>query len=198
MSTASTASTVSTVKEDRVISLGSKYTLAGILENYNTTNPVNIEKTVSITEDDSFKLIDKVANTIKFKEINGDQSNSFEEGKDDKEIKLDDDGSYVGKGKTTIYQRKIDLENPENSTERWVETSTGKVSDGETEQVPNPQGFKNLNESEEPMNFSDTNPNAEIGNTKSDHLDTEDKSKEKPTNTKSILKDLINNVPTKK
>ena len=193
---------MSTIKEDRVISLGSKYTLASILENYNNENPVNIEKTISITEDDSFKLIDKVASTIKFKEINGDRSNSFEEGKDDNEVKLDEDGNYVGKGKTTIYERKIDLKNPENSKERWVETSTGKVSDGETEQVPNHQGFQNLNENEA-MDFSDNNPNAEIGNTKSDDLDIKGKEEpkvernEKP-NTKSVLKDLINKVPTKK
>ena len=53
------------------------------------------------------------------------------------------------------------------------------------------------------MDFSDNNPNAEIGNTKSDDLDTKGKEEpkvernEKP-NTKSVLKDLINKVPTKK
>ena len=98
---------------------------------------------------DSNKMIDDEAAKVKFKNIDGDQDNSFNEGKDDDTIidKLDDNGNYVGKGKTTIYDKKIDLEDESKSKQRWVETSTGKVSDGETEEVPNPQGIDNLNES---------------------------------------------------
>lgn len=139
---------------NRTTSLGSKYALAGILENYNTANPIDLKNKIPLTEDDSNKLIDKLSSAIKFKEINSDNNHPekvVSGGSDDKTIELDEEGNYTGKGKTTIYNRNIDLENPENSTERWVETSTGKVSDGETEQVPNPQGFDNLNESEEPL-----------------------------------------------
>ena len=102
-----------------------------------------------LLESDSNKMIDDEASKIKFKNIDGDQDNSFEEGKDDDTIydKLDDNGNYHGKGKTTIYDKKIDLEDESKSKQRWVETATGKVSDGETEEVPNPQGVDNLNES---------------------------------------------------
>lgn len=127
------------------INLASKYVLAQLIENENINNPVSIN--ISLTESDSNALIDKLASAIKFKEINGDQDNSFNEGSEDKNIEPDENGNYVGKGKTTIYDRDINLTNPEKSTERWVETPTGKVSDGDTEQVPNPQGTENFNES---------------------------------------------------
>lgn len=131
----------------KVIQLASKFALADILENYNISNPVDIAGSILINEDDSNSMIDKLASAVKFKDLNGDQDNSFEEGSEDKEIKLDDNGGYIGKGKTTVYDRDIDLENNDNSKERWVETPTGKVSDGDTEQVPNAQETENFNES---------------------------------------------------
>lgn len=147
---------INTIPNERVTPLASKYALASILENYNNDNPVDIGSKILLNENDSSTLIDKLASSVKFKEINGDQNNSFDEGSDDKKIEPDENGNYVGKGKTTIFDRDINLTDPEKSTERWVETPTGKVSDGETEQVPNLQGFDNLNENEASLGLKTT------------------------------------------
>lgn len=121
--------------------------LGSILEHFNKIDPVKLPGTIILTEADSNQMRDKLAAAIKFKNIDGDQDNSFYEGSDDKEIKLDDNGTYYGKGKTTIFNKDVDLKDPSKSTEQWMETPTGKVSDAKTEQVPNPQGVENLNES---------------------------------------------------
>ena len=175
-------------------------------------NMVSVLKTnmFPITENsnDSNDSIEEAASKAKFPkvdDIDGDKDNSFKEGSDDDSIidKLDDNGNYVGKGKTTIYDKEIDLKNPENSTERWVETPTGKASDGETEQVPNPQGLTNLNEAE--MDIKDISPIGEEpseeelkkhGMTRKD-LDSKpkvniDEYKNPKTNTSSVIRNLIN------
>ena len=154
------------LKQDnvKIISLAAPRAIASIIESMGA--PV-ISSQISITESDANAMIDNLAKAVKFKNIDGDQDNSFYEGSDDKEIKLDDNGNYVGKGKTTIFNKDVDLKDPEKSTEQWMETPTGKVSDAVTEEVPNPQGFNNLNENEA-MDFSDDNANASIGETQSD------------------------------
>ena len=170
---------MSTIRQTVNLDMAKHNTLSGILENSRPAKITSINESLDLTSivhgvrglilesKDSNSMIDQEAAKIKFKEIDGDQDNSFNEGSDDDSIsdKLDDNGQYVGKGKTTIYDKKIDLEDESKSTQRWVETSTGKVSDGETEQVPNPQGVDNLNENDqisenEAMDFSDNNPHA--------------------------------------
>lgn len=187
----------------RTTSMAQHFALGDLLEQVQLTRPLEgvISSKIELTESDSNSLIDSAAKAIKFKEIDGDQDNSFEEGKDE-DTKLDENGNFVGKGKTTIFDRKIDLENPENSEERWVETSTGKVSDGETEQVPTLQGEKtatlNENDGNLPMDFSDNNPDATIGETKSDDLDPKHKApniedaKKTKVNPQEALKNLLN------
>ena len=192
----------------RTTSMAQHFALGNLLEQVQLARPLEgvISSKIALTESDSNSLIDSAAKAIKFKEIDGDRDNSFEEGKDE-DIKLDENGNFVGKGKTTVFDRKIDLENPENSEERWVETATGKVSDGETEQVPTFQGEKvaTLNESgNEPMDFSDDNSDATIGETKSDDLDPKHKgpdiedSKKSKVNPQGALKSLLGKIPTKK
>ena len=192
----------------RTTSMAQHFALGNLLEQVQLARPLEgvISSKIALTESDSNSLIDSAAKAIKFKEIDGDRDNSFEEGKDE-DIKLDENGNFVGKGKTTVFDRKIDLENPENSEERWVETATGKVSDGETEQVPTLQGEKvaTLNESgNEPMDFSDDNSDATIGETKSDDLDPKHKgpdiedSKKSKVNPQGALKSLLGKIPTKK
>lgn len=187
----------------RTTSMAQHFALGDLLEQVQLTRPLEgvISSKIELTESDSNSLIDSAAKAIKFKEIDGDRDNSFEEGKDE-DIKLDENGNFVGKGKTTVFDRKIDLENPENSEERWVETSTGKVSDGETEQVPTLQGEKtatlNENDGNLPMDFSDDNPDATIGETKSDDLDPKHKApdiedaKKTKVNPQEALKNLLN------
>lgn len=191
--------------------MGKHYALYGILEQMQIAKPIEgvISSKISLTEADSYALIDSAAKAIKFKEIDGDQDNSFDEGKDE-DPKLDENGNFVGKGKTTIFDRKVDLKDPENSTERWIETSTGKVSDGETEQVPTLQGEKtatiNENDGMEPMDFSDDNKDATIGETKSDDLDPKHKAPDaedqKTTKVKTTaqgaIKNLFTKIPAKK
>lgn len=192
----------------RTTTMAQHFALGDLLEQVQLSRPLEgvISSKISLTEADSNSLIDSAAKAIKFKEIDGDRDNSFEEGKDE-DIKLDENGNFVGKGKTTVFDRKIDLKDPENSTERWVETATGKVSDGETEQVPTLQGEKvaTLNESgNEPMDFSDDNSDATIGETKSDDLDPKHKgpdiedSKKTKVNPQGALKSLLGKIPTKK
>lgn len=192
----------------RTTSMAQHFALGNLLEQVQLARPLEgvISSKIALTESDSNSLIDSAAKAIKFKEIDGDRDNSFEEGKDE-DIKLDENGNFVGKGKTTVFDRKIDLENPENSEERWVETATGKVSDGETEQVPTLQGEKvaTLNESgNEPMDFSDDNSDATIGETKSDDLDPKHKApdiedaKKTKVNPQGALKSLLGKIPTKK
>ena len=161
----------------RTTNMAQHFTLSNLLEQVEIDRPLHgvISEKITLTESDSNTLIDTAAKAIKFKEIDGDQDNSYYEGEDE-DIKLDENGNFVGKGKTTIFDKDINLKEPEKSTERWVETSTGKVSDGETEQVPTLQGEKvaTLNESgNEPMDFSD--PNATMGETQSDDLDPKHK-----------------------
>lgn len=192
----------------RTTSMAQHFALGDLLEQVQLTRPLEgvISSKIELTESDSYSLIDSAAKAIKFKEIDGDRDNSFEEGKDE-DIKLDENGNFVGKGKTTIFDRKIDLDNPENSEERWVETSTGKVSDGETEQVPTLQGEKtatlNENDGNLPMDFSDDNPDATIGETKSDDLDPKHKApdiedaKKTKVNPQEALKNLLNKNPKK-
>lgn len=187
----------------RTTSMAQHFTLGALLEQAQVERPIEgvISSKIMLTEADSNSLIDSAAKAIKFKEINGDQNNSFEEGKDE-DIKLDENGNFVGKGKTTIFNKNVDLEHPEDSTERWVETSTGKVSDGETEQVPTMQGEKtatlNENDGNLPMDFSDDNPDATIGETKSDDLDPKHKApdiedvKKTKINPQEALKNLLN------
>ena len=192
----------------RTTSMAQHFALGNLLEQVQLTRPLEgvISSKIALTESDSNSLIDSAAKAIKFKEIDGDRDNSFEEGKDE-DPKLDENGNFVGKGKTTVFDRKIDLKDPENSTERWVETATGKVSDGETEQVPTLQGEKTatLNESgNEPMDFSDDNSDATIGETKSDDLDPKHKgpdiedAKKTKVNPQGALKSLLCKIPTKK
>ena len=154
---------MSTLQNTKVINMASPRALASILENIQL-NP--IQNRIGITESDSNSMIDKLASAIKFKAPDGDIDNSFDEGSDDENIKLDDNGNYVGKGKTTIFHKDIDLKEPSKTTEQWMETSTGKVSDAKTEEVPTMQGEKSatINENEA-MDFSDHNPHATIGNT---------------------------------
>lgn len=187
----------------RTTSMAQHFTLGALLEQAQVERPIEgvISSKIMLTEADSNSLIDSAAKAIKFKEINGDQDNSFNEGKDE-DIKLDENGNFVGKGKTTIFNKNVDLEHPEDSTERWVETSTGKVSDGETEQVPTLQGEKtatlNENDGNLPMDFSDDNPDATIGETKSDDLDPKHKApdiedtKKTKINPQEALKNLLN------
>lgn len=192
----------------RTTTMAQHFALGDLLEQVQLARPLEgvISSKIALTESDSNSLIDSAAKAIKFKEIDGDRDNSFEEGKDE-DIKLDENGNFVGKGKTTVFDRKIDLKDPENSTERWVETATGKVSDGETEQVATLQGEKvaTLNESgNEPMDFSDDNSDATIGETKSDDLDPKHKgpdiedSKKSKVNPQGALKSLLGKIPTKK
>lgn len=131
----------------KVINMASPKALASILEGFDKTNPVSIP-TIALTEDDSNAMIDKLASAIKFKAPDGDTDNSFDEGSDDEEIKLDENGNYVGKGKMTIFNKDVDLKDPSKTTEQWMETPTGKVSDAKTEEVPVDQkGVTNINES---------------------------------------------------
>lgn len=192
----------------RTTSMAQHFALGNLLEQVQLTRPLEgvISSKIALTESDSNSLIDSAAKAIKFKEIDGDRDNSFDEGKDE-DIKLDENGNFVGKGKTTVFDRDLNLKEPEKSTERWVETSTGKVSDGETEQVPTLQGEKvaTLNESgNEPMDFSDDNSDATIGETKSDDLDPKHKgpdiedSKKTKVNPQGALKSLLGKIPTKK
>lgn len=136
-----------TNRKETIINLAPKQTLASIIENYSIENPIDISSKICLTENDSNTMIDQIAKAIKFKNIDGDQDNSFEEGKEDEKINLDDAGNYIGKGRTTIYDKDIDLEDETKSSQRWVETPTGKASDGDTEQVPNHQKLENFNES---------------------------------------------------
>lgn len=193
----------------RTTSMAQHFALGDLLEQVQISRPIEgvISSKISLTEADSNSLIDSAAKAIKFKEIDGDQDNSFNEGKDE-DPKLDENGNFVGKGKTTIFDKKVDLKDPENSTERWVETSTGKVSDGETEQIPTMQGEKtatlNENDGNLPMDFSDDNPDATIGETKSDDLDPKHKapdiedSKKTKVNPQGALKSLLGKIPAKK
>lgn len=148
-------------KDIKIVNMASPKALAGIMENMAISKPQLI-----LTEADSNAMIDKLAAAVKFKDINGDQDNSFNEGSDDENIKLDDNGNYVGKGKTTIFHKDVDLKDPSKTKEQWMETSTGRVSDAKTEEVPTLQGEKTatLNENEA-MDFSDHNPHATMGET---------------------------------
>ncbi len=193
----------------RTTSMAQHFALGDLLEQVQISRPIEgvISTKIALTESDSNALIDTAAKAIKFKEINGDQDNSFNEGKDE-DPKLDENGNFVGKGKTTVFDRDIDLKDPTKSTERWVETSTGKVSDGETEQVPTLQGEKtatlNENDGMDPMDFSDDNKDATIGETKSDDLDPKHKapdiedSKKPKVNPQGALKNLFDKIPPKK
>lgn len=157
-------------KDIKIVNMASPRALASIMENMTISRPI-----VGLTESDSNAMIDKLASAIKFKDINGDQDNSFDEGTDS-DIKLDDNGNYVGKGKTTIFHKDVDLKDPSKTTEEWMETSTGKVSDAKTEEVPTLQGEKTatINENEA-MDFSDHNPNATIGETAEESSDPKHK-----------------------
>ena len=193
----------------RTTNMAQHFTLSNLLEQVEIDRPLHgvISEKITLTESDSNTLIDTAAKAIKFKEIDGDQDNSYYEGEDE-DIKLDENGNFVGKGKTTIFDKDINLKEPEKSTERWVETSTGKVSDGETEQVPTMQGEKtatlNENDGNLPMDFSDDNPDATIGETKSDDLDPKHKapdiedSKKTKVNPQGALKSLLGKIPAKK
>ena len=194
----------------KVINMASPKALASILEGFDKTNPVSIP-TIALTEDDSNVMIDKLASAIKFKAPDGDVNNSFDEGSDDEEIKLDDNGNYVGKGKMTIFNKDVDLKDPSKTTEQWMETPTGKVSDAETEEVPvNQKGVTNINEavdltpvgegpSEEElkahgMKASDLKaPNIE------DHRNMKSplNHSAQPTKVNGAIKNLFVNVPTK-
>ena len=139
---------MSTMANTKVINMAAPTAVANIIESMENFYPVRIPNQILLTESDSNEMIDKLAAAIKFKAPDGDADNSFEEGSDDDEIKLDENGNYVGKGKMTIFNKDVNLKEPSKTTEQWMETPTGKVSDAETEQVPVDQkGVKNINES---------------------------------------------------